>query len=179
MLPVSWKTPLREWAARQNKGSRIAVLGIGNSFRSDDAAGVLVARGLAKSRLRRDPDSFLVIEAGYAPENVTAELRRFAAQVVILVDAAEMGAAPGAIRWVEMDEIDGLSASTHSMPLSMLSKYLILEWDCEVKILGLQPRSTEIGESVSSEVLQAVDEIVAGLAELLPEIVTFEHLTLN
>ncbi len=96
-------------------------------------------------------------------------LRRFGPQVVLLIDAAEMGEAPGTVRWVGMEEIDGMSASTHTLPLSMLAKYLILELGCEVKILGLQPQSTEIGETVSREVLQAVDEIVDGCIESLPK----------
>jgi hydrogenase 3 maturation protease len=179
MSPSPWQTSLQQWAALQNRVFRIAVLGIGNSFRSDDAAGVLAARGLAESSFTQNLDSLLAIEAGQAPENVTAELRRFAPQGVILIDAAEMGEAPGMIRWIEMKEIDGMSASTHTMPLSMLAKYLILELGCEVKFLGIQPRSTDIGESVSRDVLQAVDEIVNGLAVLLPEIVTFGHQTLN
>jgi hydrogenase 3 maturation protease len=138
-----------------------------------------VAHRLADSGLIRDLNSVLVIEAGHAPENATAGLRRFAPQVVLLIDAAEMGDVPGTIRWVDMEEIDGMSASTHTLPLSMLAKYLILELGCEVKILGIQPGSTEIGESVSKEVLQAVDEIVNGCTELLSEKVTFVHQTLN
>jgi hydrogenase 3 maturation protease len=177
-LPT-WEQLLRQGIRRQNRPSRVAVLGIGNPLRSDDAAGVLVARQLSGSRLVQDLAPVLVIEAGHAPENVTAELRQFAPQLVILVDAAEMSEAPGTIRWIGLEEIDGMSASTHTLPLSMLAKYLILELDCEVKVLGIQPQYTEIGESVSRDVLRAVDEIVSRLAELLPEIVTFEHPTLN
>src|SRR5512141_839488 len=99
-LPT-WQQPLRQWLTRQN---RIAILGIGNPLRSDDAAGVLVARRLADSALPRDLDSVLVIEAGHAPENATAGLRRFSPQVVLLVDAAEMGVAPGTVRWVALEE---------------------------------------------------------------------------
>ncbi len=174
-LPT-WQEPLRQLISRQN---RIAILGIGNPLRSDDAAGVLAARRLADSGLIRAMDSVLVIEAAHAPENATAELRRFGPQVVLLIDAAEMGEAPGTVRWVAMEEIDGMSASTHTLPLSMLAKYLILELGCEVKILGIQPQSTEIGEWVSQDVLQAVDEIVDGCTESLSEKVTFVHQTLN
>jgi hydrogenase 3 maturation protease len=174
-LPT-WQEPLRRWITRQN---RVAIVGIGNSLRSDDAAGVLVARWLADSAHIRDLDSVLVIEAGHAPENATAGLRRFAPQAVLLIDAAEMGEAPGAVRWVGMEEIDGMSASTHTLPLSMLAKYLILELGCEVKLLGIQPESTEIGETVSREVLRAIEEIVNGCTEILSEKVTFVHQSLN
>jgi hydrogenase 3 maturation protease len=170
---------LRKWTAWQNRPPRIAILGIGNSLRSDDAAGVLVARRLAQSRLTHDLDSILVIDAGHAPENTTAELRHFAPELVILIDAAEVGGAPGMIRQVEIDEIDGMSASTHTMPLSMLAKYLILELDCEVKILGIQPKSIDIGESVSEAIWLAVDEMVDGLIESLSEISSLEPDSLN
>ena len=174
-LPT-WQEPLRPWITRQN---RVAILGIGNPLRSDDAAGVLVARRLADSPRIRDLESVLVIDAGHAPENATAGLRRFTPQAVLLIDAAEMSEAPGTVRWVGLEEIDGMSASTHTLPLSMLAKYLVLELGCEVKILGIQPGSIKIGETVNKSVLQSVDEIVSGLAELLPEIVTFEHPSLN
>lgn len=153
--------------SRENRLPRIAILGIGNTLRSDDAAGVLVARRLRESRLTRGPETVLVLEGGHAPENSTAQLRRFAPQFVVLIDAAEMGTAPGAIRWIDVEEMDGMSASTHTMPLSMLAKYLSLELDCEVKLLGIQPRSIDVGESVSAEVSRAVDEIVDWLLKVL------------
>ena len=141
------------------------MIGVGNPLRSDDGAGVLVARRLAK----RATDHLLVIEAGQAPENRTAELRRFAPDLVLLVDAADMGGAPGAIGWIAEEAIDGLSASTHSLPLSMLARYLKLELGCRVMFLGIQPASNEMGERVSEKVLQAVDEIIEGLDTLLRE----------
>ena len=166
MSPHTWQTFLLQWIARQNRAPRIAILGIGNPLRSDDAAGVEVARRL-QNRLTREIDSILVIDAGHAPENHTAELRRFGPNLVILIDAAEMGLPRGKIRWVGIDEIDGLSASTHTLPLSMLAKYLMLEHGCDVKLLGIQPQSTEIGETVSANVFQAVNEIAEELAGLL------------
>ena len=83
-----------------------------------------------------------------------------------------MGEAPGTIRWIDMDKLDGLSASTHSMPLSLLAKYLALEIDCDVKLLGIQPCSNEVGETVSTEVLEAVDEIVQEWVKKLEHLLT-------
>jgi Ni,Fe-hydrogenase maturation factor len=56
-----------------------------------------------------------------------------------------------------------MSASTHSLPLSLLARYLKLELSCTVAILGIQALSNEVGENVSPEVLKAIDEIVAEL----------------
>lgn len=163
MSPSSWQASLRTLLNRQTAETRVAIVGIGNTLRSDDAAGVLVVRALTESRLFRDRESLLVMEAGHAPENGTSTLRRFEPDVVLLIDAVEMGEQPGAIRWVEMDEIEGMSASTHSLPLSMLAGYLNWELKCEVTLLGIQPRTNEIGETVSVEVLRAVSEIVETL----------------
>jgi hydrogenase 3 maturation protease len=122
-----------------------------------------------KYRLIQDPDILLVLDAGHVPENCTADLRSFAPELVLLIDAAQMDEPPGTIRWIDMEDMDGLSASTHSMPLSMLADYLSLELDCEIKLLSIQPRSNEVGETVATEVMQGVDIVVEEFIRL------FEH----
>ena len=164
ILPNMWKASLpllfNQRRAESGKLPRTAILGVGNPFRSDDAAGILVARALSRREYAADTDRVLILEAGQAPENRTGELRKFAPGLVLIIDAAEMGETPGTIRWISEKEIDGMSASTHSLPLSMLAHYLKLELHCDVKLLGIQAGSNEVGENVSADVLQAIDEIV-------------------
>ena len=159
-MPNSWQASLQRLLNQQTAESRIAIVGIGNALRSDDAAGILVAHRLMESRYLPDPKTVLIMDAGHAPENGTSQLRRFEPNVVLLIDAVEMGEAPGHIRWVEMDEIEGMSASTHSLPLSMLAGYLNWELKCEVTLLGIQPKSNDVGETVSADVEQAVQSII-------------------
>lgn len=167
-MPSTWRTTLplllKQLTSEAGRSPRVAVLGIGNLMRSDDAAGMLVARALSQ---REAAGNVLVLEAGPAPENKTADLRKFAPDLVILVDAADMGKAPGAMGWISEDDIDGMSASTHSLPLSMLIKFLTLDLGCQVNLLGIQAASNEVGETVSPEVLQAVEEVAAGLDEAI------------
>jgi hydrogenase 3 maturation protease len=171
ILPDTWKTSLKQLRVLKQLKSeleqppRIAILGVGNEFRADDAAGVLIARALSKRACALDTDHVLVIEAGPAPENVTGELRKFGPDLVLIIDAAEMGGQPGAIQWISEEAIDGMSASTHSLPLSMLARYLTLDLHCTVILLGVQPRSTEIGEGISEEVSEAIQEIADQLDE--------------
>jgi len=160
MLLNSWKASLQLLLPKRTVESKIAIVGIGNILRSDDGAGVLVARGLMESRFWRGPETVLVMDAGHAPENGTHQLRRFEPKLILLIDAADMGELPGTIRLIGMDEIEGMSASTHSLPLSMLAKYLMLELNCDVYLLGIQPGSTDVGESVGAEVHRAVGQIV-------------------
>lgn len=168
-LPNTWKVSLNlllnQLRTESDKLPRIAILGVGNPFRSDDAAGMLIARALLNRECAADTEHVLIIGAGHAPENTTGELRKFAPGLVLIIDAAEMGEKPGSIQWIPEDRIDGMSASTHSLPLSMLARYLRLELSCTVTLLGIQPGSNEIGENVSAEVLGAVKETVKGLNE--------------
>src|SRR5512146_590776 len=102
-LPNTWKTSLslHPPQLRSNgKAPRVAIVGIGNSLRSDDAAGILITRTLAQQECAADKDRVLIVEAGHAPENHTAELRVFAPDVILLVDAADMGKEPGAVEWI-------------------------------------------------------------------------------
>lgn len=111
----------------------------------------------------------LVIDGGPAPESFTGPLRRFAPQVVILVDAAEIGAAPGEARLFDWQEAAGLSASTHTMPPSMLAKFLMAELGCKVALIGIQFEHLEFEKPLSKPAAAAVarvtDFIRAALAE--------------
>ena len=168
MLPDTWQASLNcllnQLTADSARFPRVAILGIGNCLRCDDAAGVLAARALIKQAASRE--NILILEAGPAPENSTGRLREFAPDLVIFLDAAQMGLPPGAIRWIPDESIDGMSASTHGLPLPILARYLSLDLRCQVVMLGIQAASNEVGECVSPEVLQAVDEVVHGLVEI-------------
>ena len=172
MLQPFWKnllTPILfpERNLLENTPTRIAIVGIGNEFNADDAAGVMVARKLNARERSSDANHVLVIEAGQAPENITADLRRFRPQVVLLIDAAQVDAAPGEIVWIPWESTSGLSASSHSLPLSMLARYLTIEFGCTVHLLGIQAANNEPYGLMSSEVQTAVNDIFQTLCDAL------------
>jgi hydrogenase 3 maturation protease len=145
---------------------------VGQELRGDDAAGPAVVRALAGRLARTDAPAepgptLLILDAGPAPESQTGPLRRFAPDLVVLVDAARMGEPPGTVRWLPWQETVGLPGSTHTVPLSLLAQYLTTELACQVALLGIQPLDTEIGSPVSPPVQEAVDGIVTALVELL------------
>ncbi|MBM4426240.1 MAG: hydrogenase maturation peptidase HycI [Chloroflexi bacterium] len=163
-----WKTSLSRLLNQStSENKRIAIVGIGNEMRGDDAAGMLVAQYL-HVRIGNNAN-LLVIEGGHAPENATGALRKFSPDFVLLIDAADMGEEAGTIALIPMEQIDGISASTHSLPLSMLTRYLTLELNCEVALLGIQSKSVEMGASVSDEVNQAVKDVVEEIFMLWSE----------
>jgi hydrogenase 3 maturation protease len=163
-----WIKPLRqvlESLASQNKRpARVALIGIGNELNGDDGAGVLVARAVVKPD---DQVNWLVIDAGPVPESFTGPLRRFQPELVLFVDAAEMGEPVGTVAWLDWQATDGLSASTHSLPPTVLAKYLIHELACQVAIIGIQPQQLELGRLLSPAVQKTVTEVAAGLSEII------------
>lgn len=161
MSSGSWLAALQTALGRRPK-PRIAVVGVGNDLRGDDAAGLLVARALPGSEVR------LVIEAGTAPENHTAALRRFRPDVVLMVDAAQMDAAPGDVRLFDLSAVDSFGASTHTLPLALVAQYLSAELGCVVLGLGIQPRALDFGAPLAPEV-QAATAAVAQALQALPE----------
>jgi hydrogenase 3 maturation protease len=108
-----------------------------------------------------------VVEAAHAPENCTGAIRRFAPDLVILVDAADMGDPPGTARWLDWRDAGSLGTSTHTLSLDMMARYLVAELACDVGLIGMQPHDTSLGARVSSPVRRAVRSVSQGLAALL------------
>ncbi len=148
-----------------NPSARVAVLGIGNEFSGDDAVGVQVARELA-SRLGSRSDC-LVLDGGTAPENFTGPLRRFRPDLVLLVDVAHFEAEPGTIAWLDWQQTDGLSGSTHTLPPSVLAQFLVGELACRLALLVIQPAQLEFGCPLSTPVRAAGDRVVDALTAAL------------
>lgn len=144
---------------------RIAVVGVGNTLRGDDAAGVWVVRAIAE-RLQAAPD-VLLVDGSTAPENFTGPLRRFRPNLVIEIDAAHLGEPAGTIAWVDWRDADGLSASTHTLPPSVLARFLSADLGCRVSLLGIQPATVEMGEGLSPDVAEAVDRLARQLVAWL------------
>jgi hydrogenase 3 maturation protease len=116
-----------------------------------------------------EQQGWLLIEAGLAPENFTGTLRRFSPDLVVLIDAAEMALSAGEIACLDWSAAGGWSASTHTLPLNMLSSFLVSELECQVMVLGIQPVQMGMDQPLSQEVSQAVDEVVAELQSWMKE----------
>jgi hydrogenase 3 maturation protease len=142
----------------QLAGLRIAILGVGNELNGDDAAGMLVARGLREAV--GEPNHLLVIEAGPAPESFGGPLRRFQPDLVLLVDAAELNQPPGSAAWIDWSEADSAAASTHTLSPSLFAQFLIQELGCRVAMIGIQPEHLDFDRPVSKVVRGAVEQVI-------------------
>jgi len=144
---------------------RVIVVGVGSTVRSDDGAGPAVVGRLAGEF----PDD--VIDAGQAPENYVAPIRRAGPSAVILVDAADFGGTPGEVRTARASDVEGLMMDTHAAPLSMFMRILNEETGADVRLVAIQAGSMEFGEGFGPEVSAAVDEVTRELGAILREVV--------
>jgi hydrogenase 3 maturation protease len=132
---------------------------------ADDGVGVEVARALRRAVGTRP--GLLILETGTAPENFTGVLRHFRPDLVLLVDAADFEQQPGTIRWTDWQESDGFSGSTHTLPPSVLARFLAQSLGSRVVLLGIQPVCVEFGRRMSAATAAAVRRAVGMLREWL------------
>jgi hydrogenase maturation protease len=148
------------------KSRRVAVLGIGNPARADDAAGVLAARRLL-SRAAGSGVRTLVLVTEETPESFTGVVRSFAPDLAVLLDAVSGSGPPGTISLVDPRRMAEEDVTTHRIPLGKLVLYMERTIGCRVRVLGIEPASLEPGRAVSPEVAAAVAEVVDLLASVL------------
>jgi len=147
--------------------SSTIVLGIGNRLGGDDAAGTCVVDMLNQRRHKTKallPTEIMAIDVGTAPESYTSVIRRHRPDLLILVDAADMGLPPGVLRAITPDKISILSFSTHNIPLSTFISY-VEEFCGEVLLVGVQPEQTEMGSGISRTVRKSVKKLAEAILE--------------
>ncbi|HTZ60441.1 MAG TPA: hydrogenase maturation protease [Acidobacteriaceae bacterium] len=137
------------------RNGRIALLGLGNLMRSDDAVGMLTVRNLAADG--RLLDVVRVIEG----ETLGLDLIDSFAGIsqLLAIDAVDIGAPPGTLVRFAGQELTGLpvSKSVHLLGFSDLINVLLLMGAAptEIVLLGVQPASTDWGTSLTPAVESA------------------------
>ncbi|MBN1167052.1 MAG: hydrogenase 3 maturation endopeptidase HyCI [Methanospirillaceae archaeon] len=134
------------------------LLGIGNPLASDDKAGLIVAELVYAAA----GDRWTVILAYTAPENFTGQIRNVAPDLLVIIDAADMGLSPGAIRTVSPSLISDAGWGTHQSSLSTLTSFLAPACK-EIVIIGIQVLSRDFGETVSPRVQTAAHEVAESI----------------
>ena len=126
--------------------SKIAILGIGNELRRDDAVGLAVVDRLSSSI---DDPSVIVLNCQNAPENFTGNVKRIKPTCIVLIDAADFGALPGDARIFQLRDLEEFSVTTHKASLVTLGEYLQSEINCNIFVIGIQPADCDFGSGLS------------------------------
>ena len=150
---------------------RIALLGIGQPLKGDDAAGVIVARSIAHHLRSAKSEEIAVIMAAGTPESRTAEIRRFFPSHVLMIDAGTDSQLPGTIFFPNFRKMEPEDITTHRLPLSLLARYLEETVPCEVIIVAIEPATFSTGRKLSPPVKRTAIQLARFLADLLPVLV--------
>lgn len=155
---------LEKVLGRRLKGARrVAIVGIGDEISRHDRLGILAARDLEALRL----PAVKVFLAGTIPESFTGPIRRWKADHVVLIDAADMGRRPGTVAVIGAQDIRGSRLSTHALPLSLVMKYLEKDVGTRVTLIGIQPDLAAIGTATTAAETSGVTRLLASLQRLL------------
>lgn len=145
----------------------ILVLGLGNTLLTDDGVGIHVVHAIQRSNAATP---LTCIDGGTIGLSLLPEVE--AARALILVDAAEIGAAPGAIAVFEGDAMDaqlgGKKRTPHEVAAFDLIATATMLGSCPRRraLVGVQPASTEWGLEPTADVRAAVEEACARVLDL-------------
>lgn len=123
--------------------AKTMVWGIGNELYGDDQVGIAACRYLLEMDLEEILDVFLCYTV---PGNYVSKIEKHRPTQLIILDASDMGLAPGGFRRFSLSEIKDVSFTNHDMPINlMLEPYQDI-----TTIVGIQPKRVELGAPMTS-----------------------------
>ena len=144
----------------------LLILGLGNVICGDDGAGVVAVERLRRSHVL--PDGVRALDGGTLGLSLLGEFHQ--GQDVILVDAVRVDASPGTPVRLDGDAVAGAvreRLSVHQIGVADLLDALRLTGAVprRLVLLGLVPRTFELGLARSPEVEAGLDGLVEEVAE--------------
>jgi len=160
---ADFKEDLKEWLSG---ASTIVVAGIGNEIRHDDFVGVKIAQDLQGKVSQK----VHLIECETVPESFMDEIVELKPSHVLLIDAAILDLAFGEVRLYDAAKVVNVpSITTHMLPLRVFCDYITQMARTKLALLLIQPKDTDFGEGLTSEVQAASEKVERALLELLPK----------
>ncbi len=149
---------------------KILVLGIGNTLLADEGIGIVAMRELEAQFGAREDMEFL--DGGTLSFTLAVPISECTALLVI--DAAELCAAPGTVRSFEGEDMDrylgaNRKSSVHEVGLLDLMSISRLtgHWPERRALIGIQPALVDWGETLTPAVATALPEVCATAAEII------------
>jgi len=134
--------------------NKVIIVGIGNTLRSDDGIGSLLA-----SRIKNKVP-YMVFDAGPSPENYLEKIIKEKPDTILIIDAADFGGKPAEFRIWKARDIKTINLfSTHNASLSLTINYLQNNLKADIIILIIQPNKIALGENLSPEASEALNKL--------------------
>lgn len=140
-----------------DRRKKTLVIGVGNRYRSDDAAGLVAARKLGEKKL---PDVTIIEQSG----DGTALIEAWeGAETVILIDAVRAGSPPGTLHRVDPHARSVparlFSCSSHVFGVAQALELarILNRLPPRIVVYGIEGLSFETGEGLSAEAARGVE----------------------
>jgi hydrogenase 3 maturation protease len=140
----------------------LTILGIGNSFRGDDAIGLEIIKKLNG----KVPNNVIIFECDTSPENFLSKIENVKPTHILIIDAAQIDEEIGKVQIINPSEISKTTLSTHTIPLSFLVGILQLSLKAKIMILGIQPESIEYGKGLSLKLKRVASEVAIMIIDI-------------
>jgi hydrogenase maturation protease len=143
-------------ALRTRFGPPLAVVGIGNALRGDDAFGPAVVAALEPCPALR------LFDVQAVPESFLVPIVSSGCAGVLFVDAADLGAEPGRVALVPSEALAEVDVSTHAISLSLVAEAIqgLARGDSGRQIscalLGAQPADLKSADRLTAPMVSAV-----------------------
>ena len=157
---------------------RTLILGIGNTLLTDEGVGVHVLQALEpalNSHMASDPSAYpdvTLLDGGTLSFTLAGPIEEAAA--LIVVDAANINAEPGAWQLLEGEAMDAFllgnrKSTVHEVGLTDLRAIAILagHWPERRAMLAIQPQVVDWGELPTPAVAAAIPPVCAAILDLL------------
>lgn len=159
------KYDIEKELAKWLKGAeRVVIVGIGNPIRMDDYVGVKIVQDLQG----KVSDRVVLIEAETVPESYLHEIIDFKPTHILLIDAAIQGLKPGETGLAKANELKSSPVfSTHMLPLRLFCEQLSETVETEIYFLLIEPKATDFGEGMTSEIDNLAQRVTKTLVAVL------------
>jgi len=148
---------------RERIKGRVVIAGIGNIIRGDDGLGPKLIEILKSKNANA-----ALFDCGTAPENYIFPILSAPSDTVILIDAADIGLTPGGIKVLNLEDISGVSFSTHNPSPRLFTDLLKTgKEDLNIFVISMQPKTTALGSAISQDVLEGLRSLSDALVEAL------------
>ncbi|MDD4326542.1 MAG: hydrogenase 3 maturation endopeptidase HyCI [Candidatus Bathyarchaeota archaeon] len=152
---------LYDWFTDSKK---IVIVGIGNPIRLDDNVGLKIVESLQN----KVNSNVCLFECEMVPEDYLLDIEEFNPSHVLLVDAAKLGLKAGETKLVKLTDVPGFSVvSSHILPLRLFCEYIQKTTKAKIRLLLVEPKTTEFGEGLSEEVQATAEKLTKLLIDFL------------
>lgn len=152
---------------------KILILGIGNTLLSDEGVGVHVIQAMAKD-ISPDDEEIVLVDGGTLSFTLAGPIGE--AESLVVVDAAEIGQAPGSLQVYEGEAMDRFllgnrKSSVHEVGLTDLMSIARLTdtWPARRALVAIQPAKVDWGDDPTVPVAAAIPVACARIRGLIDE----------